>query len=200
MGQLLTAHVTVSLRAVLVVSAVVAVVASAVPTRTVPGTALLAALAQLTGHAVLAGTTPGPSAGSGCLSVVSRGADLGVRYALDHGSSCPPGAVPAGPALAAVLSALAAAAAVLLASAVMATLTGVLVTTAAAGLEIVGRLAAAVLPVIAELACVRPHPAALPVPPLPEPAALSSCWRPGSVLRRGPPRGLPAPAEGILAS
>jgi hypothetical protein len=193
-AQLLTAHAAASLRALVVVSAVVALVACAVPARTAHGTAVLAAMAQLAGHAVLGVTAPAQHAGSGCLSVVGRGADLGVRYALAHDSACPPGTLPTGPALAAVAAALVAATVVLLGHAVLAMLTGALVAAAAAGLDVVRRLSAAVLPVLADLVGVRTAPAMLPAPPLPEPPVLRSRWRPGSLLRRGPPVRLPAPA------
>jgi hypothetical protein len=101
--------------------------------------------------------------------------------------------VPAGPALAAVIAAVAAAAVVLLGHAVLATLTGVLVAVTAAGLDVVRRLAAAALPMVAELAGVLTVPAKVPAP-LPEPPALRERWQPGDALRRGPPVGRPAPA------
>jgi hypothetical protein len=196
-AQLVTAHAAPSPRAVVVVSAVVALVACAVPTRSAHGTALLAALAQLAGHAVLAVTAPARQAGSGCLSVVGRGADLGVRYALAHDSSCPPGTLPAGPALAAVVGALVAAAVVLVGHAALATLTGALIAAAAAGLDVVRRLSAAVLPALAALAGlagVRAVPETPPALPLPEPPVLRDRWHPGGLLLRGPPVPLPAPA------
>jgi hypothetical protein len=194
-AQLLTAHAAASPTATLVVSAVVALVACALPPRTPHATAALAALAQLAGHAVLAVmTATGQQARSGCLSVVGRGADLGVRYALVHDPSCPPGTLRAGPALAAVVAALAAAALVLLGHAVLAGLTGVLVAAAAAGLDVVRRLAAAVLPVPGALVGVRAVPATIRAPQLPEPPVLTARWQPGTALRRGPPVRQPVPS------
>jgi hypothetical protein len=192
-AQLLIAHTAASLRAVIVVSAVVALVACAVPTRTAHGAAAMAALAQLAGHAALAASAPAQQARSGCLSVVGRGADLGVRYALSHDVACPPGALPAGPALTAVVAAVAAATIVLLGHALLATITGVLVAMTAAGLDVVRRLAEAVLPTFAELAGVLAVPARVPAP-LPEPPVLRDRWQSDGVLRRGPPVPLPASA------
>jgi hypothetical protein len=193
-AQLLITHAVPSLRSVLVVSVVVALVACAVPTRTVAGTATLAAAAQLTGHAVLAVTTPAQQASSGCLSVVGRGADLSVQYALAHGSACPPGTLPAGPALTAVLAAVAAAVVVLLGHAALAALTGVLIAAAAGGLDVVRRLAATVLPPLPGLVGVRLVPMTLAAAPLPEPPVLTASWQPASALLRGPPAPVLAPA------
>ena len=153
-----------------VTALVTCALACAVPTRTVAGTAGVAAVAQLAGHLVLALAAPQTLTRQGCLSVVGHGADLGVRYALVHGDACPPGALSAGPALTAVVAAVAAAALVLLGHAVLATLTGVLVAALAAGLELIRRLADAVLPALALLhAARRGAGRTAAAPPLPEP-------------------------------
>lgn len=170
-----------------VVCVVVAAVACIVPTRTAPGTAVVAAGAQLAGHVVLALGAPQPQARGGCLSVVGHGADLGVRYALVRQDACPPGSVAAAPALTAVVAAVAAAALVLLAAALLAAVTGVLVAALAAGIELVRRLAGAVLPALALLLGVRPVATPREAPPLPEPLLPTDRWTPGRVLRRGPP-------------
>ena len=170
-----------------VVCAVVAAVACAVPTRTVPGTAALAAAAQLAGHVVLALAAPQPQAREGCLSVVGRGAGLGVRYAVVRDAGCPPGSLDTSPALTAVLAAVAAAAVVLVAHALLATLTGVLVAGFATGVDLVRRLAAAVLPVLAVLLGVSRPPRTTTLPPLPEPLSLTDRWQPGHAPVRGPP-------------
>lgn len=193
-AQALVTQAAPALRTALIVSVVVALVACAVPARTPARTAALAATAQLAGHAILQVTTPAQHASSGCLSVVGRGADLGVRYALAHDSACPPGTVPTGPTIAAVLAAVAAAVVVLLGHAVLATLTGVLIEAATSGLGVVRRLAAAVLPSLAGLVGVRVVPVTLPAPPLPEPPVLSNRWQPASAVVRGPPARLSAPA------
>jgi hypothetical protein len=158
----------------------------------VAGTAGVAAAAQLAGHLVLALAAPQAESRRGCLSVVGRGADLGARYALVHADACPPGTLSAGPALTAVVAAVAAAALVLLGHALLAALTGVLVAALAAGLELVRRLAEAVLPASALLRGVRVVAAGRPAPPLPEPVALVDRWQPGRLPRRGPPRLLAA--------
>jgi hypothetical protein len=192
LAQLVVAGAAPALRSAVVVAAVVAAVACAVPTRTVAGTAGLAAVAQLAGHLVLALAGPGAQTREGCLSVVGHGADLGVRYALVRADACPPGALAVAPALTAVVAAVAAAALVLLGSALLATLTGVLVAALAAGFELVRRLADAVLPALALLRGVRVVPAGRPVPPLPQPLLLTDRWQPGRLSRRGPPRVLAA--------
>src|SRR3954451_21851793 len=69
LAQLLVTGNTPTLRSAVVVAAVVAVVACAVPTRTVTGTAGVAAVAQLAGHLVLALAAPQAQARQGCLSV-----------------------------------------------------------------------------------------------------------------------------------
>jgi hypothetical protein len=192
LAQLLVTGNPPALRSALVVAAVTYALARAVPTRTVAGTAGVAAVAQVAGHLVLALTAPQAQARQGCLSVVGHGADLGVRYALVHGDACPPGTLSAGPAPAAVVAAVAAAALVLLGHALLAALTGVLVAALAAGLELVRRLADAVLPTLVRLRGVQVVPAGRPVPPLPQPLALTDRWQPGRLPRRGPPRLLAA--------
>ena len=193
-AQLLTVGAAPSLRASLLVSLVVALVACAAPARTARGVAGVAGVAQLAGHAVLTVTASAQQAPSGCLSVVGRGADLGVRFALVHDSACPPGALAAGPALTAVVAAVVAATVVLLGHALLAALTGVLVAVAAAGLDAVRRLADAVLPELAVLAGVRVVPVSPPAPASPEPPTLTDRWRPCTTLRRGPPAAPPATA------
>src|SRR3954468_7513343 len=148
LAQLLVTGNTPTVRSAVVVAVVVAAVSCAVPTRTITGTAGLAAVAQLAGHLVLALAAPQAHARQGCLSVVGRGADLGVRYALVRGDACPPGTLAAAPALTAVVAAVAAAALVLLGSALLAALTGVLVAALAAGLDLVRELVDAVLPAL----------------------------------------------------
>jgi hypothetical protein len=192
-AQLLTADVAPSALAALVVSAVVAAVACAVPTRTARGTAALAGAAQLAGSAVLALAAPPEQTRSSCLSVVGRGADLGVRFALRADPGCPPGSVQAGPALAAAVAAVAAGLVVLLGHAVLATLTGVLVTAVRTGVEVVHRLTAALLPVLAGLLGVRTVPVLAPAV-RPEPLPLTDRWQPGRLPRRGPPAGTAASA------
>jgi hypothetical protein len=187
LAQLAVSGVLPSWRSALVVWAAVAVVACAVRTRTAAGTAAVAAVAQVVGHAVVALTVPHAASQQGCLAVVGRGADLGVRYALVRGDACPPGSAATAPALAAVLSAVAAAVVVLLGHALLAALTGVLVAALAAGTDLAARLADAVLPALALLLGVRPAPAGSPVPPLPEPPALIDRHRSRGPRRRGPP-------------
>jgi hypothetical protein len=178
-------------RAAVVAAAVTSVVtcalACAVPTRTVRGSAGLAACAQLAGYLVLSFAAPQAQTRQGCLSVVGHGADLGVRYALVHADACPPGTLNAGPALTAVVAAVAAAALVLLGNALLAAFTGVLVAALAAGLELVRRLADAVLPRPALLHVIRVVPTGRPLPPLPQPLPLTDRWQPGRLPRRGPP-------------
>jgi hypothetical protein len=186
-AQLGVAGAVPSLRATVVVCAVVAAVAWAVPTRTAVSTALVAGTAQLAGHVVLALAAPQTQARDGCLSVVGRGADLGVRYAVDRSGACPPGELSVAPTLAAVVAAVAAAALVLLGHAVLAALTGVLVVALAAAVEIVRELADAVRPALTLLLDVRVLPAGRPTPPLREPLPLTDRRQPGRVLRRGPP-------------
>jgi len=189
LAQLVVTRAAPGVLSAAVVCAVVAAVACAVPTRTALGTAGLAAVAQLAGHLVLAVTAPQSATPRGCLSVVGRGADLGVQYALVRADACPPGALSAGPALAAVLSALAAAVVVLLGHGMLAALTAVVVAAVAAGLELVRTLADAVRPVLVLLlgAVVVPS-ASTPVPPA-EPPVLTDRWQPDRALRRGPPLG-----------
>jgi hypothetical protein len=69
----------------------------------------------------------------------------------------------------------------------LATLTGVLASALAAGVEILRRLADAVQPELALLLDVRVLPAGRPTPPLPGPLPLTDRRQPGPVLRRGPP-------------
>jgi hypothetical protein len=187
LAQFVVADALPSWRAALIVCAIVAAVACAVPTRGAVGTAAIAGAAQLAGHVGLALTGPQSDARQGCLSVVGRGADLGVRYALVRGDACPPGALSAAPALAAVVSAVAGALVVLLGHALLAGLTGVLVATLTAGVELVRRLADAVRPVLTLLVGVRLVPPASPTPPVAEPPVLTDRWQPDRAFRRGPP-------------
>src|SRR5690242_1954949 len=71
-AHLVTAGSAPSPAAVLLVGAVVAAVAWAVPTRGARSIALVAAVAQLAGHAALAVAVPRDAGGTGCLSVVGR--------------------------------------------------------------------------------------------------------------------------------
>jgi hypothetical protein len=196
LAQLLVTGDPPTLRSAVVAAAVTSVItcalARAVPIRTALGTAGLAAFAQLPSHLVLALAAPQAQTRQGCLSVVGHGADLGVRYALVHGDACPPGALNAGPALTAVVSAVAAAVLVLLGNAVLAALTGVVVAALAAGLALVRRLADAVLLPPALLRGVRVVPTGRPLPPLPQPLPLMGRRQPGRLPRRGPPPALPA--------
>src|SRR3954454_493128 len=168
LAQLVVAGSVPSLPAAGVVCGVVAAVGCVGPARSGLGAAAVAASAQLAGNVVLALAAPQADARGGCLSVVRRGGDLGIRYAVEREGAGPPAAVGAGPALAAVLAAVAAAALVLVGSAVLAVLTGALVVVLAAGVELARRLAGAVLPALSLLG-VRPVPAGTPVPPLSEP-------------------------------
>jgi hypothetical protein len=187
LAQLLVTGNPPALRSAVVAAAVTCVLACTVLTRTARGTAGLAAFAQLAGYLVLALAAPQAQTRQGCLSVVGHGADLGVRYALVHADACPPGALNAGPALTAVVSAVAGAALVLLGNAMLAALTGVLVAALAAGLALVRRLADAVLPPPALLRGVRVVPTGRPLPPLPQPLPLTGRRQPGRLPRRGPP-------------
>jgi hypothetical protein len=176
----------------LVVGVVVTLVACLLPAGGAGSTAAVAGLAQLAGHGVLALTVRGDAPGGGCLSVVGNGAETGVRFALaQRAGACPPGAVPAGPALTAVVAAVTAASVVLLGHAVLAALTGALVAAAATGLAVAGRLAAAVRPLLLLLAG-APRTGDVRRLPAPAPVPLTILWRPGPRLDRGPPAGCPA--------
>ena len=187
LAHLLTAGSTPSAAAVLLVAAVVAAVAWAVPAGGARATAAVAAAAQLAAHAVLAVAVPPDAAGTGCLSVVGRGAD-----ALVHPSAaCPPGAVPlpaGGPAvLTAVLAAAGAAVLVLAGSGVLAAVSGALVVALAAGAAAVRALAGAVVPVLVEAGVLRLPVRRVPPTPAPGPVPLRTLWRAGTPARRGPP-------------
>ncbi len=172
----------------LVVGVVVTLVACLLPAGGAGSTAAVAGLAQLAGHGVLA-LTAREAPGGGCLSVVGNGAETGVRFALaQRAGACPPGAVPAGPGLTAVVAAVTAAFVVLLGHAVLAALTGALVAAAATGLAVAGRLAAAVRPLLLLLAG-APRTGDVRRLPAPAPVPLTMLWRPGPRLDRGPPAG-----------
>jgi hypothetical protein len=187
LAHLATTGAAPSAAATLLVCVVVAVVAGVLPAGGPRTTAVVAAAAQLAGHAVLAVAVPGDAAGTGCLSVVGRGADALVHPA----SACPPGAVPVSPGVVAVLTAVVAAAGaallVLAGSGVLALAAGVAVVLLAAGAAAVRALLRAVVPMLVDGAALRlPVIPALPVP-LPAPAPLRNVWHPGTPARRGPP-------------
>jgi hypothetical protein len=187
-AHVLTTRTPPSAPASLLVVAVVAVLAAAMPARAPTATAGVAALAQLAGHGVLALTRPSGDAPGGCLSVVGRGADLGIRYGLLRPSgACPPGTVQATPALVAVVAAVAAGLAVLAGQALVAALAALLVTSVARAARRVRSLAASVLPLLLLLdrAPVPVHGAPACPPPAPVPTVRR--WWPGTPTRRGPP-------------
>lgn len=154
-------------------------------------TAVVVVLAQLAGHAVLAAVA-GPAGGSGCLSVMGRGAQVGLRLAiLREDGACPPGALALTPGAAATLTALAAGASVLALQA----LVGVL----ASALLVAGRRAwdvtRALLDGLAAVLALLVAPAA-PVPvrvrttrQWDDPPVLRHRWDAGVDARRGPPCG-----------
>jgi hypothetical protein len=190
-AHLATTGTVPSAVATLLVCAVVAAVAAVLPGGGAGRTAAVAAAAQLAGHVVLAAAVPGDGGGTGCLSVVGRGADALVHPA----SACPPGAVPVSPGLLAVLTAVVAAAGaalfVLAGSGVLAVVAGAVVMVLAAGTGAVRAVLRAVARVLTDPAALR-LPVLGPVPvPLPAPVPLRTVWQPGAPARRGPP---PAPA------
>ena len=191
LAHLLTAGSAPSVPAVLLVAAVVALVSCAVPAGGPRSTAVVAAAAQLAGHAALALAVPRDAAGGGCLSVVGRGADALVNPS----AACPPGAAvpPGGPAvLAAVVAAAGAAALVLAGSGLLAAVRAALVVALAAGAAAVRALVAAVVPVLVGADLLRLPVRRVPPPPAPAPVPLRSLWRPGTPARRGPPPALAA--------
>ena len=173
--------------AALLVCTVVAVVAGVLPAGGAGTTAVVAAVAQLGGHAVLAVAVPSDADGTGCLSVVGRGADALVHPA----STCPPGTVPVSvgiiAALAAVLAAAGAAALVLAGSGVLAVVAAGVVVALAAGATAVRALLRAVVPVLLDAAALRLPVRPTVAAPRPAPAPLRSVWSPGTPARRGPP-------------
>lgn len=173
--------------AALLVCTVVAVVAGVLPGSGALTTAVVAAAAQLAGHAALAIAVPSDADGTGCLSVVGRGADALVHPA----SACPPGTMPVSlgfaAALTAVLAAAGAAVLVLAGSGVLAVVAAGVVVALATGAAAVRSLLRAVVPVLVDAAALR-LPVRPDVPaPRPAPAPLRSVWQPGTPARRGPP-------------
>jgi len=187
LAHLATAGSLPSPLAALLVCAVAAVVAGVLPAGGAGTTAVVAAVAQLAGHAVLAFAVPSDAGGTGCLSVVGRGAEALVHPA----SACPPGTVPVSPAaataLTAVLAAAGAAALVLAGSGLLAVVAAGAVAAIATGVAAVRAQLLGVVLVLADPAALR-MPVRRVVPaPAPAPVPLRSVWRPGAPARRGPP-------------
>jgi hypothetical protein len=173
--------------AALLVCTVVALVAGVLPARGAGTTAVVAAAAQLAGHAALAVAVPSDAGGTGCLSVVGRGADALVHPA----SACPPGTAPVAPGVLAVLTAVVAAAGaaalVLAGSGLLAVVAAGVVVALATGATAVRALLRAVVPLLVDAAVLRlPVRSVLPAPHS-APVPLRSVWRPSTPARRGPP-------------
>jgi hypothetical protein len=149
---------------------------------------LSAGLGQLLGQAVLALPVEGSAPGShGCLPVVGRGAELGLRLALFRQSQeCPSQSLAQGPTSTAVTASLLGAAAILLAHA----LAAVWGPAAAAWLASCVVLAESLLqglrsldePLPALVLATRPRSCPVPWPPRPFPVPVL-----GPTGRRGPP-------------
>lgn len=200
-AHLLTTGAVVGPAAATGVVLAVLVVAATLPARSRTRLALVTAAAQVAGHAVLALATAGGPAPSGCLPVVGRGARLGLHLALLRAdASCPAGTLAPGPAAtptAAALTAVLAALTVIAGHAIVAVVTGGLLTAGARAADtgrVLRGLAASLATLPARgrllLAAVRlpvppatpPHPAPAGTEPVPVPQ-----WHPDVVPLRGPP-------------
>lgn len=189
LAHLVTAHAAPRPSVAVLVAGTVFGLTAATGTRSRWRLAAVVGLAQFAGHAVLAVLHPaaGPASAGGCLPMVGRGAELGLRLALlRQDSSCPPGSVSAGPATTAALAGLLTAGLILLTHSVLAVVTALLVTA--------GELAVRTVRACAVLTVPRAVPARVPVtaaPPLPPPAArhrpIRTRFVPAPSRRRGPP-------------
>ncbi len=157
---------------------------------------LVVGLAQVAGHALLAALHPaiagsGAAGSGGCLPMVGRGAELGLRFALlRHDAACPQGTVSAGPTATAALAGLLAALLILSAHSLVAVL--------AAALAITTQLAVDALRAWAALVSSHPTPVRVPVGAPRKLIAEAGArrpvrprWTPRPALRRGPPAALP---------
>jgi hypothetical protein len=172
------------------VAVVVFAVTAATGTRRRGRLALTVGLAQAAGHGMLAVLHPaaGPASLGGCLPMVGRGAELGLRFALlRHDATCPQGTLAAGPTTAVTAGALLTATLILVGHGLVAVLTALLVTTGHAALEGLRSVAALVGPPLRTEAGV---PVAAPRTVAASPGSgrpLRPRWRPCPALRRGPP-------------
>ena len=201
LAHLLTTGTVAGSGAALGVTLGVLAVAAVFPAPTRAALTAVTAVAQVLGHAVLALSTAGEPARTGCLPVVGRGARLGLDLALLRTEgSCPSGtlvpgaaAVPTAAALTAVLAALTVIAGHAVAATVTAALltAGVRATDAVRGVRgLAGRTA--MLPARSRLvlavvrAPVRPAVGPCPTPTRAVPAPARR-WYPGVIPLRGPP-------------
>lgn len=130
LAHLLTSGATVTLLAAGLCAVTVFAVAAAVPARTAPRLGLLVAATQVCAHTVLA-LLPGQGDGatSGCIPAVGRGAELGLQLAVFHrDAGCPNGTLAAGGTTTTAMAAIFTAVAILTGHAVVAALTGLLLT------------------------------------------------------------------------
>lgn len=191
LAHLVTARTVPTPGVALLVTATVFAVTAAAPVGSRWRLALVVGLAQAAGHGLLAVTHPVDPTGSpgGCLPMVGRGAELGVRLALfRQDASCPQGEVVVGPTVTVAVAALLTAVLILAAHTAVAVLAAALVRAA--------ELAVDALRSCARL--VRPRPTRLPVTvPVPAPRRMSPVdtaerparpqWNPRPALLRGPP-------------
>jgi hypothetical protein len=156
--------------------------------------AVTVGVAQLAGHGLLALTHPaaGPASSGGCLPIVGRGAELGLRLALlRHDAACPQGTLAAGPTAAGTLAALLSAGLVLIVHSLVAVLAAALVTAAELAVQALRDCAALVLRLPARAVA----PVAAPRQLAASPASgrpVRARFTPRPVQRRGPPVGVAA--------
>jgi hypothetical protein len=189
MAHLMTAR-TVPAPAVIVLLAVVVFAVTVATTN--PGRwrlALVVGLAQAAGHGLLAGVHPssGPASSGGCLPIVGRGAELGLRLALlRHDTSCPHGGIATGPTTTAALAAALTAVLILAVHSVIALLAAALVTAGGVAVQTLRSCAALVRPVLASPAAPVPAPLRVAAAPTAD-RPVRTTWTPRPALRRGPP-------------
>lgn len=198
LAHLVTARTVPAPPIVVLLGVVVFVVTAATGTRSRWRLALVVGLAQVAGHGLLAVVHPSsaPASSGGCLPMVGRGAEFGLRLALlRHDTACPQGSVAAGPTTTAALAGLLTAALILAAHSVIALLAAALVTAGEVAVRTLRSCAALVRPVQASPAV--PVPA--PVRVVPAPLAgrpVHSIWTARPARRRGPPA--PRPPDPAL--
>jgi hypothetical protein len=158
--------------------------------------AVTVGVAQLAGHGLLALTHPAAGAASsgGCLPIVGRGAELGLRLALlRHDAACPQGSLVAGPTAAGALAALLSAGLVLAVHSLVAVLAAALVTAAEVAVQALRECAALVLRLPARAVA----PVAAPRQLVASPASgrpVRARFTPRPERRRAPPIGVVATA------
>jgi hypothetical protein len=189
LAHLVTAQAVPSAPVVVLLAVVVFVVTATTGTRSRWRLALVVGLAQVAGHGLLAVVHPssGPASPGGCLPMVGRGAEFGLRLALlRHDTACPLGGVAVGPTTTAALAGLLTAVLILATHSVIALFTAALVTAGETTVRTLRSCAALARPAPVSPAVPVPAPARVVAAPIAG-RPVRSIWTARPARRRGPP-------------